>query len=479
MLLVIKMDKMALEKYTKNYGSLISFLVFELLFFVAMNLADYGFLFRLVATLLAVASAPFFLKNNDKNRMNDLLIVVLPLAVYAIFVMFSPMVGVPPSGVNYALNNIYLSFNFLEIASIGLGLIAFLMLGYAIGHNPDFKMSYGLLALFGGFGLLVLISLTATLWGYGFFYREIYRGMEIYYNATSYLISEQVKWLHGFSVIETSVDTMIMYTLLLASSFVGLFFIHDRMPKKGGLILGVITGVGLLTIIVLPSFESLVFLVPSLLMVTYLRFVKKPFKYLKKTVYVGLGVAGLLVLIGILNALDVGSISSWIASNPVTNKLFNNYLVSEWSLVIADMFNFPFGSAEALGYSHSVGYTFSTNNIVIDVLRQTGMVGFVAFLAFVIIAIKVSYNYYIKSSDAPYLKVIILSYLLTFFVFSLLKYPYKQYVYTEGNMSYFNHFPLFTNLPFALSLFLVGYMKSHHVTLEEVKVYEKQNTTAI
>lgn len=479
MLLVKTMDKVALEKYTKNYASLIGFLVLELLFFVAMNLADYGVFFRLVTTIIAIASAPFFLKNTDKNRLNDLFVVVLPLVLYAILVMFSPMVGTPPNGVNYAINNIYLSNNLLEIGSIGLGLVAFFMLGYAIGHSPDFKISYGLLALFGGFTVLLFISLTATLWGYGFFYREIYKGMEIFYNATGYLVSEQVKWLHGFSVIETSVDTMLLITLLLGSSVTGLFFIKQGMPKKGPLIIGLVAGLGVLTLIVLPSFESLIFLVPALVLTVYLKFVKKPFKYLKQTVYIGGGLLGLLVVIGFLNALNVQPIANLISGNTLTNKLFNNYIVANWSGVIADMFNYPFGSADALSYAYDSGYVFSTNNIVIDVLRQTGIVGFIAFLTFIVIAVKVGYDYYKKSTDAPYIKVIILSYLLTFFVFTVFNYPYKQYIYTEGNMSYFNHFPLFTNLPFSLGLFLVGYMHAQPKQEVEVKTNETQNTAAI
>lgn len=479
MLLVIPMDKVALEKYTKNYGSLIGFLVLELLFFVAMNLADYGVLFRLVTTIVAIASAPFFLKSADKNRLNDLFVVVLPLVLYAILVMFSPMVGTPPSGVNYALNNIYLSNSVLEIGSIGLGLVAFFMLGYAIGHSPDFKVAYGLLALFGGFAVLLIISLTATLWGYGFFYREIFKGMEIFYNATGYLVSEQVKWLHGFSVIETSVDTMLMITLLLASSFAGLFFIKQGMPKKGPLVIALIAGLGVFTLLVLPSFESLVFLLPALLLTLYLKFVKKSFKYLKQTIFIGGGILTLLVLIGFLNALNVNPIAQLIAGNRLTNKLFNNYIVANWSTVIADMFNYPFGSADALGFTYAGGYTFSTNNIVIDVLRQTGIVGFVAFLTFVVITIKVGYDYYRTAEDAPYIKVIILSYLLTFFVFSIFNYPYKQYIYTEGNMNYFNHFPLFTNLPFSLGLFLVGYMHAQSKPNKEVSLHETQNAAVI
>ena len=77
-------------------------------------------------------------------------------------------------------------------------------------------------------------------------------------------------------------------------------------------------------------------------------------------------------------------------------------------------------------YSYENILIFPSGNIILDTMKETGIVGVIAFLAVIVIAIKFSVDYINHSSDNVVTKYMVLAFLVTLFTRYMLKYQFNQ-----------------------------------------------------
>jgi hypothetical protein len=437
------MNQLALQNYVKKYGSLITFLAIEILLFISINLANYGMLFRYLAIILAIAALPFPLLINRKHQWRDFLYLAVPLVLFALFMMIAFAIHYP---------------NFLSLINniaTALGIIAFMFMGYALRRSPNFNIENGLMVIFIGIGLLLSISLVYTLWRYTFFYVLRYEGQALYFEGERYLISSEAKWLFGFTFKEVNLRYFGMFSAVLASLLPALLFVNFKQLKRTDFIWMIAGFVGLLSIVLLPNLRTLVFLIPSTIIALTIRFY--PRNETSKKVLIGVGAfAGLIVVLAgvmfLLNTYQVTAISNLIASNSILNYLFNNRLVAGFSVAILDMGNRPFGGTSII----NIGGTLysGTNSFLFDTLHQGGIIPFLSIIAFLVIAIIGFVHYFVRSKDKPHLKILIMSFIMTYFVYTLVFFEFSPMI-RENDQAY--KFPFYYDLLLLPVLFLIGY----------------------
>ena len=279
------MDRAAMLNYVKKYGSLIAFLAIEVLLFVALNLANYGIIYRYLGFFLALALLPFPLLVNKQNDWLDFIGLVAPLFVFGLFMVLSPLYRL----LEDALGNI----------AIVLGLISFVTMGYSLSKNPDFKIEKALLALFIGLAVLLGISFLITMYRYAPFYVLNYADKVIYYDGEVYYLAEEAKWLYAFSIKEVNLDHFGLYSVVAASALGGLFFV-PRKTKTQEYLPWLLVGVlGVLTIALLPNLNVIKYLLVPLALVAIIRFYPRnplALKILKIALYVLGGIAFVAVM---------------------------------------------------------------------------------------------------------------------------------------------------------------------------------------
>lgn len=354
-------------------------------------------------------------------------------------------------------------FKLLE--SIG-GLISFFLLAYIIRRTDGFKHKYVPYMILGGFALLVSVSLIATLYNYGAFYRLIYQNMVNYYAGKPYLVAKQSSYLLGFNIATVDSKALVNIALFLASSLVTLLFIKEKNNRKQILILSGLGLIGILTIALLPDFTALVFLIPSFAFALLYKYDQLKTKWFKITALSILGLVGLSIIVGLFCAFGNQTVINLLSSNGFTRKIFLNSKVLVYYQVIRDsfvkgaFFGVPF-TYPVNEFPLSTGITvkdaFPTGNFLMDALREVGWIGFLSLLIFVVFSVKVVINYLDKSEDPKHIKTLFVSLLIMIFVRYFFFYPHALYSFTSEFWS-INYFPLIESHVFTIVIFLLGYM---------------------
>lgn len=463
------------ENYTKKIVPISIFLTLELLFLLAFNLGDLGVAYRGFALLFAVALLPFFLKILKVDLSNGLIIVIFPLVIYLITMAFSPVFSYQPA--TPASTMATLSRDWFTLTMTILGSISFLLLGYFISRTTMIAKQNVMFLIFGGIGLLLLISLVATLFNYGFFHRIFYEGMVNYYDSRAYQITNQANLLQGFNIVTIDYKVLVTLGLLMITPIFALFFKKDITKDSYLYLLIAFAVVGVLTLVLLTDYRALIFLVPSLLLAVIMKFKLHQRKEFKITMIVLLSLAGLLIFLGILASFEVGFVVTFLKSNALTNRIYYNGYTIRYMGIIREAFdaNFLFGNPyiDALGG----GIIFPSGNLILDAIRETGIIGAIALIAFMVLAIKIAINYLNHGNDSNLTKYLILGFLLTLMSRYMINYAFNQLSFTDSYWS-INYFPFVESKEFAISLFLVGYMfiakaeKPVVATASEVKDHE-------
>lgn len=436
------MDRAAMLNYVKKYGSLIAFLAIEVLLFVALNLANYGIIYRYLGFFLALALLPFPLLVNKQNDWLDFIGLVAPLFVFGLFMVLSPLYRL----LEDALGNI----------AIVLGLISFVTMGYSLSKNPDFKIEKALLALFIGLAVLLGISFLITMYRYAPFYVLNYADKVIYYDGEVYYLAEEAKWLYAFSIKEVNLDHFGLYSVVAASALGGLFFV-PRKTKTQEYLPWLLVGVlGVLTIALLPNLNVIKYLLVPLALVAIIRFYPRnplALKILKIALYVLGGIAFVAVMLFVMKAFGGSAIQTFFANNSILNKIYNNSRVYSFTYVLGQSIEYPFGGLYDI-YNSSVSIVETTNSFVFDALYQGGFFAFFGILGFLLVSILSLVRYYKESKDSPVVKGLIISFVTAYFFYSAFNYQYVQMVH-EHDLVYKS--PFASDLLLLLAVFLIGY----------------------
>jgi O-antigen ligase len=117
--------------------------------------------------------------------------------------------------------------------------------------------------------------------------------------------------------------------------------------------------------------------------------------------------------------------------------------------------NFLFGNP--YNYSLDNRLIFPSGNLILDTLKETGIVGLIGFVGLILIGVKVAITYLNLSTDSVVTKNMVIAFLLTLLTRYMLRYPFNQLTFTDSYWD-INYFPFVESKEFAISLFLLGYM---------------------
>lgn len=433
--------KTKLHALVSKYDSLIIFLVIECLALTAFSLADANVIFRYLGFLIAFALLPFALMFTSKEEWLSLLFFSIPLIIIAFLTGFSTF-------------TISMGFGLLDNLSVVLGTLAFFFIGFALRRVKKFRIDIALLAIGAAMALLVLLSLIYSLYQYGPFHVAIYDGLVYYYDGRLFVVSEESKWLLGFSFVEISINYISLFGAMTSTALAGLLYVSPRQEPRKFWIMAAIGLVGLLSIVLLPNLNALYLLIPVMLFALAYRFAKLRQKWAAVVQYVFfafLGIAGIVLLVAIVNAAGSNFVSDAIAGNGLLNRLFNtNRFVRPINDVLKQMFTV----SGLFGYplTYIEGLVANTGAFEFEIIKEGGIIAFLALLFFIIIVIVAMSRYSARSKDPAYVKIIILSVLIAVLLNASFLWQTFPLIYKDDF-----YFSFFRSAPYLIVLFLIGY----------------------
>ncbi|MGI6644641.1 MAG: hypothetical protein ACOX28_02695 [Bacilli bacterium] len=472
------------ENYNRSVKLIFLLVVFQLLFFVALNLGPLLHILKVIAIILVILSIPVFYKAIKGDFFMEIIVYLAPLLIYLITILATLTYQKPPTGV-YGELDLFMNKSTISIVGSVFGILSFFMLGVFVNKHDYFTpkvRSYLPLAIFAGLALLVMISLIGTLANYGAYYRVIYAGKVNYYAGRPYLIGNQAKLLMGFNLETVNPKVLVNAAVILCAASTGFLFLDQSENKTLSIVLSSLSVLGLLVIALLPDWKALLFLLPSFAFALLYRFDQLGKKWLKITLIV-IGVIILIFLIiGFVIVFGSEGLIKALQSNKVTRKIFLNGHVSRYYQVIRDSFKFNFKAllgvptktpVYPLSITVGMNKIYPTGNIFMDLLREAGWFAVLGLLIFAILGIKVAINYLKNSDDSKFNKAILISFLISLFFRYFFYYPLEQYAFTDKYWVY-NYFPLFESPLFLISIFILGYMFTQNSLLKGSKG-SKQN----
>lgn len=433
--------KKKLYALVDKYDSLIVFLVIECLALTAFSLADANIIFRYLGFLISFALIPFALMFTSKREWISLGLFAIPLVVIAFLTGLSTF-------------TISMGFGLIDNLSVVLGTLAFFFLGFAVRRVKRFNIEIALLTIGAAMALLVLLGLAYSLYRYGPFHASLYEGLVYYYDGRLFVVSEETKWLLGFSFVEISTNYVSLFGAMLSTALAALLYISPAKEPRKFAIVAAIGLVGLLSIISIPNLEALILLVPVLLFAIGYRFVKAREKVgivLQYVFFAVLGIAGIALLIVLLNAAGVSFLSNAIAGNTFLNRLFNtNRIMAPINEVLKPMFSS--GGLFGFPLTYLDGLVANTGAFEFEIVKEGGLLAFLALLVFMLLTIFSLARYSAKSPDKGHVKIVILSLLFAVFLNGSFLWDTFPLIYEDDF-----YFSFFRSAPYLITLFLIGY----------------------
>lgn len=443
------------ENYKNKVRPIALFLVIELMFLLAFNLGDLGNAYRLIAFVLALVLLPTYLKSLNEDMAKGFIFVFLPLVIYLLSMTFSPVFSQHPQNL-YSPSLSLLNRGFFTLLMSFIGGIAFLILGYFVSRTNIISKTNFIFLIYGGLAALLFVSITATLFNYGFFHRIFYADKVNYFEGTAYPIITQANLLQGFNIVTVNYNVLITLALLIITPSFALVFIKDLKRLYMWLLVG-FAALGVLVLILLLDYKSLLFLVPALLLAVMLKFSLHKIKYFKVTMLSILGLGVALIFVGVLAALEVGFIETILNSNGFIHRVFYNGYTTKYMGIIKEAFDTNFLFGNPYNYSLDNQLIFPSGNIIMDTLKETGIVGTIGFVGLIIVGVKIVINYLNNATDNVVTKYMVVAFILTLLTRYMLRYQFNQLTFTDSYWGV-NYFPFVESKEFAITLFLLGYM---------------------
>lgn len=444
----MEVNKSSPEIKTKekvNYGALISFFVFELLAITAFTLANSVIIYSALALLFLVLILVIGIKDFKITQSADFFIFLIPLFIFAALTAFSA----------FSFKNI--SILLINIFSL-LGVMSFALVGFLSRKMEGFKISNALLVIYGAIALLVLISFIMTMINYVPFYALIYRGKYFYYNGMPLTAYTDANQLMGFAFKDVSLEYYSLFSVLLLTSIVALRFISFKENKREFFIYLSFAVLGFISCLFTLNEVSLItlpFVILFLLFVTFYPKKDKPMKIVKIIFYVLLALIGITFVLFFLNAQEswsaISPLQNLIKSNSVLNKVFNGNRISAaikavLSVNLKDLL---------LGYGGNAYNIFKdkmlSNSIIFDSILTSGLIGVIALIVFIVFVTRSLKRYYSMSEDSPVYKHLVIAFIGTFFIYSILSLDSSP----ETHSLYIQ--PATSNPMFLITVFLIGY----------------------
>ena len=395
--------------FVKN-KSIITFLILEVVALTAFNFGNVSHIFGIAGALIAMLSIPFVLEiEKDKKSFLSFLI---PSGLLLVISLWG------------SLNAFSKGFSTLSNISLAISLPAFFALGFFLRKLKDVKTKTVLLVLGGALAAITLFGLASTLIEYGFFYTLLYKNTpNYYYNGIPYDVTKEMFWLSGFGFNEVFIEYGSMFAIVSASFLPGLLFISPKKERNDFIICASIGAVGLVTLLVLPNFKTIIILLIVSIFAALYRFFKNNKKVLKIAgiSFVSLlGVAVLIFLIAIINAAIGFKFTGILDRIFVNNRFMNNVtavMQTMFAKVNGKMVNF-FGLTPTI-LNEEVTW-LDCRYFEVQLLKEIGLLGTLLFGAFLVLMGYYIFHYIRKSEDSDSEKGIFITMVLAFFVYESL-----------------------------------------------------------
>ncbi|HML99818.1 MAG TPA: hypothetical protein PKC96_00575 [Bacilli bacterium] len=436
------MDETKTAKKETNSSSLFGFFLIEIVFFLGLNL-DYNGTFIRLLGIFVLAYGLFLAINGHLVSWKQEKKIYL-MAGELVLLIF---------GIGMASSLMFSSSGFINVISLSLGFVSFFLLGRLFRIFSDFSFTHIILAFALGMTLLLLISLATTFIRYGFLYRLIYSGKVVYFDGAPIHLDREATWLYGFNLYETSMDGVGMFIVPFASlSIPSLFYALETAKIKKKWFLFVIPFAFLLPLLVFPYIQGLIYLLPLIIILIMLELTRL-YPRVMKIVWITLAA---IAFCGLAAAVFWANDAAWaiklIDSNSLIHSLFSHPYIARYKEAIADTFKYPFGTLNFF----SDGRTYSTQNILLDTLRQAGIIPFFALVTLLVMMIKESIRTYFGAHNAI-MKFTYISLLLSFITYALINYPFVPLMDASNQIS----FPLANNGIWLFLILLFGYCLDH------------------
>lgn len=449
-----------------SVGNIISFFLIEVLMLISFNLSGNMILYGSLMLLTLVLIIAFGYKEIKTKGMSTFFFFLIPLLCYGLLSILSGFTKDSLSAISNPAIRVFTMIGFLTFSSVG----------YLSIQVPGFKIKNILLGIYCALGLYVLINLLITMIQFSPFYPLIYKGYYFYYDGaiTSKNLGEIAYALIGFENKEVSLSYFTLFASLLSTAVVGLFFIDRKEEKRTFIAYAILGGIGVLALLLTPSKMSLITdfaLIVTLLFVVLSKKVKWNTKIVKRVVIAIAIVLGILFLLFVLNAQEnvsgLKGLQNAIASVPLLNKLFNtNGLSASYKNVISHLTVSGLMNGFQPGYydlgSYEKGF-FLSGSWLFDNVMVSGVFGQLFFIITIVIGFKFLFIYFNKSNDEDSVKALIVSYVLIFFVITLLNYDSLPYIFSDKTV------PMYLLAPFMICVFFFGYAIARNVESENNK----------
>ena len=429
------------EKF-KNLDSLTAFLILECLAITGFSLGGENALFYTMGIILGVVSIFYCYKRFDKSEFKSLVLFVVPMFLLSIFVSFGK------------LFNGQGAINVLVLLSIN----CFFIMGICSNKLKNFNKETMLITLGASIALLTLISMIYSWINYGFFYSLIYKDTPNYfYDAIMYDVTKEGGWLIGFKVKEVSLLYSGAYGIFLCSYLCALIFINPKENLRKFLIFLSIGSVGLIYLLTIPNVRALLFLMPIALFALYYRFLKdnalgNKIISISLIVIYSLGIIGFILMI--INKQN-DAFASFLSSNAFLNRLFNaNRVVDNANKILAlcfkeyNLFGFTDSS---LVYETQQAILINTKIFEIELIKESGIFSVIILLVIIPIMFVFASKYLKNSNDNNLIKIVVISLLLSYFIYSSFENDILPIIHESINYISFFRRPLTL-----IMLFLLG-----------------------
>jgi len=429
----------------REFSSLISFFVFELLSLVAFTLGNSIVLYSVISIIIAIFVIFTGYREFKKKESMSFLVFLIPLFIFAALTAFSP----------FALSNVSIVINILSF----LGIMAFALVGYLSKVMPGFKISTALLIIYGSLAVLVALSLLLTMIAYIPFYPFIYNGMAVYYNGTPYPAYTDAKQLMGFAFSDVSLEYFSLFSTLLFTSVVGIRFVNRKENRLEFVLYCIFASLGLLSMILtINKINAItdVLVVFFLLFVTFYPKKGMPSKILKYLLFVGLMFLFLAFVVFFINAQSEWSwakpLQDMIGGSGILNKVFNTNRIS---LAIKNALDGCISAGRFFGYTgHTyvlIEGSYLSKSFIFDSILTSGILGAVSLVVFIVFSYFSLKRYFVLSNDNQAVKHLIIAFVGTFLIYGMLALdssPETHNIYIQ---------PLTCNAMFLIVIYLVGY----------------------
>ena len=440
---------MKVSGFFSKYKSIIAFLILEILALVSFTFANINEIFYLITTALSICAFLFaFFTNTDKKDFLKLVPVVAALFIISGIAAFG--------GFSH-------SFSTLSNVATFFALPSFFSLGFFARRIGDMKIENVLLAIGFGLAAITLVGTIITWVQYGPFYAQIHKAKPVYfYSGTAYNAVKEMGWLMGFRITEVAVEYGSMFAIMCSVFLPALLFIKIKEQRNLFICSAVIGGIGFISLLTIPNWKALIFLVVASAFAFVYKFLKEKKRVCNVLYFVVVGIIGLGVLFYFLTILNaaIGFKFSGVfnkvlcdnflmrpATNTLTGAVATNLAGRPYNLLGFDLSN---PAAPIIGLSAIVEEP--TLIFEYEIIKEVGLIGVVFVLSFFGSMFVFMTKYVKTSKDSSFVKNIIVMMLVAFLLYASFGFnvkiePHHKDVYQ----------PFLRSVPLMISLFLLGF----------------------